>query len=164
MRRPGRAVWRRRLWPHLAEVPGGRDKGGSGRSVKRWQLGSQTHQQVGDADRLDEVVAGAAVQAVEPVLIADRTGQQENGDPQAAPTQLPAEVVAVGQAAVEQDGVVGGVGAAEQGLGLGDGRGSIGSASRRSEVRSGAGYAGAGWTTRSSTVACIEAQSALASS
>jgi hypothetical protein len=68
----------------------------------------QPREQLGEGERLGQVVVGAAVQAGDPVVDAVARGQHEDRRPHAGLPQLPADVeaVAAGQHHVQQDGVV----------------------------------------------------------
>ena len=70
--------------------------------------GTQAGEQLGEGERLDQVIVGAAVEAGDPIVEGAARGQHQDRRPDAVAAQAPAGLEAVdpGQHHVEDDGVV----------------------------------------------------------
>jgi len=88
--------------------------------VEHPQLGPHARQQFLGAERLGDVVVGAGIQAADDVALGIGTGQHDDGHPAALLAQLGAEVaaVAIGQADIQQDGIVADIQIGQLGLGV----------------------------------------------
>ena len=95
---------RRRVEPQVADLE---HRGPLGLAPPRER--AQPRQQLGERERLDEVVVGAAVEAGDAVLDRVARGQHQHGRPDAGAAQPPAglEAVEARQHHVEHDRVVG---------------------------------------------------------